>query len=71
MRESPENYNVICYIFSLFFFSYSQAGFLCITVLAVLELAHVDQADLKLRDPSASASRVLGLKVCTTITRLY
>jgi hypothetical protein len=27
----------------------------------------VDQADLKLRNPPASASRVLGLKVCTTM----
>ena len=26
----------------------------------------VDQADLKLRNPPASASQVLGLKVCTT-----
>jgi hypothetical protein len=26
----------------------------------------VDQAGLKLRDPPASASRVLGLKVCNT-----
>jgi hypothetical protein len=27
----------------------------------------VDQAGLKLRNPPASASRVLGLKACTTI----
>ena len=32
----------------------------------VLELAIVDQAGLKLRDPSASASQVLGLKACAT-----
>jgi hypothetical protein len=30
----------------------------------------VDQAGLKLRDPPASASQVLGLKVCTTTARL-
>jgi hypothetical protein len=30
----------------------------------------VDQAGLELRNPPASASRVLELKVCTTITRL-
>jgi hypothetical protein len=30
----------------------------------------VDQAGLELRDPPASASQVLGLKVCTTTTRL-
>ncbi|EGV97225.1 hypothetical protein I79_003785 [Cricetulus griseus] len=32
------------------------------------ETYSVDQAALELRDPPASASRVLGLKVCTTIT---
>jgi hypothetical protein len=30
----------------------------------------VDQAGLKLRNPPASASRVLGLKVCATTARL-
>jgi hypothetical protein len=30
----------------------------------------VDQASLKLRNPPASASQVLGLKACTTTTRL-
>jgi hypothetical protein len=29
-----------------------------------------DQAGLELRNPPASASQVLGLKVCTTTTRL-
>jgi hypothetical protein len=28
----------------------------------------VDQAELKLRNPPASASQVLGLKACTTTT---
>jgi hypothetical protein len=35
-------------------------------VQAVVELTFVEQAGLKLRDLPASASRVLGLKVCTT-----
>jgi hypothetical protein len=30
----------------------------------------VDQAGLELRDPSASASQVLGLKACATTARL-
>jgi drug/metabolite transporter (DMT)-like permease len=47
----------------MFFF---ETGFLCIA-LAVLERTHfVDQTGLKLRNPPASASRVLGLKVCAT-----
>jgi hypothetical protein len=31
----------------------------------------VDQAGLKLRNPSASASQVLGLKACATTALLY
>jgi hypothetical protein len=31
----------------------------------------VDQADLKLRNPPASASRVLGLKACATTPGLF
>jgi hypothetical protein len=31
----------------------------------------VEQAGLELRDPLASVSQVLGLKVCTTTTQLY
>jgi hypothetical protein len=49
-----------------------ETGFLRV-VLAVLELTHsVDEAGLELRDQpasasaSASASQVLGVKVCTT-----
>ena len=30
----------------------------------------IDQASLELRDPSASASKVLGLKACATTARL-
>ena len=38
-------------------------------MVPVLELALVDQAGLKLRDLPASASQVLGLKVCATTAR--
>jgi hypothetical protein len=41
--------------FFFFFFGFSEIGFLCVA-LAVLEL----------RNPPASASQVLGLKVCAT-----
>ena len=50
------------FFFCLFCFVF-ETGFLCIA-LAVLEL--VDQAGLELRNPPASDSRVLRLKVCTT-----
>jgi hypothetical protein len=43
------------------FFCFFKTGFLCVA-LAVLELNFVDQAGLELRNPPASASRVLGLK---------
>jgi hypothetical protein len=52
-----------------FCFCFFETGFLCIA-LAVLELTLVDQAGLELRNPPASASRVLGLKVCATTTQL-
>ena len=45
--------------FSLGVFRLGFSGF-----EAVLELPLVDQAELKLRDPPASSSPVLGLKVC-------
>jgi hypothetical protein len=48
------------FIFCFWFF---ETGFLCIA-LAVLELTFVDQAGLELRNPPASASRMLGLKAC-------
>jgi hypothetical protein len=35
------------------------------------ETHSVDQAGLELRNPPASASRVLGLKACTTTARLW
>ena len=46
------------YLFICLFF---KTGFLCVA-LAVLELNSVDQAGLKLRNPPASASQMLGLK---------
>jgi hypothetical protein len=35
------------------------------------ETHFVDQAGLELRNPPASASQVLGLKVCATTARLF
>jgi hypothetical protein len=52
---------VFCFLF--FFFWFFETGFLCVA-LAVLELTY--QAGLELRNPPASASQVLGLKVCAT-----
>jgi hypothetical protein len=49
------------FFFSFLFFFFFETGFLCIA-LAVLETHFVDQAGLELRNPPASASRVLGLK---------
>jgi hypothetical protein len=58
----------VCLFVFLFFGFLVETGFLCV-VLAVLELT-VDQAGLKFRNPLASASQVLGLKVCATNARL-
>jgi hypothetical protein len=55
--------------FFFFFFGFLETGFLCVD-LGSPGSHSVDQAGLKLRDPPASASRVLGLKVCTTTARL-
>ena len=41
-------------------FFFFETGFLCVAL-----------AVLKLRNPPASASRVLGLKVCNTTARLW
>jgi hypothetical protein len=51
------------------FIMFLETGFLCIA-LAVLELIFVDQAGLELRNPPASASQVLGLKVCATTAQV-
>jgi hypothetical protein len=44
-----------------------ETGFLCMVLSGCPGTHSVDQAGLKLRNPPASASRVLGLKVCATI----
>jgi hypothetical protein len=51
-----------------FFFWFFETGFLCVA-LAVLELNSVEYAGLKLINPPASASQVLGLKACATTAR--
>ena len=50
----------------VFFFFFLRQGF----VFDVIVLDSVDQAGLKLRDPSASAFQVLGLKVCAATSSL-
>lgn len=49
---------------------FSETEFLCITALGVLELT-LYQAGLNLRGPPASASRILGLKVCAASAWLH
>jgi hypothetical protein len=68
-REVLFSPNLLFFFF--FFFWFFKTGFLCI-VLAVLcpGTYFVDQAGLELRNPPASASRVLGLKACATTARL-
>jgi hypothetical protein len=58
----PEASQLVSFFFFFFFWLF-ETRFLCI-VLAVLDF--VDQAGLELRNPPASASRVLGLKACAT-----
>jgi hypothetical protein len=54
-----------CFNFFFFFFGFSRQGFsVCSPGCPGTQL--VDQAGLELRNPPASASRVLGLKVCAT-----
>jgi hypothetical protein len=66
----------VCFI-SLFCFVLFVCLFVCLFVFRDRVSLHspgcpgthsVDQAGLKLRNPPASASRVLGLKVCATMT---
>lgn len=56
-------------MFFLFIFLF-ETGFLCITVLAVLELCFIDQVDLELR-PACSVSQVLGLKASAVIPAVF
>jgi hypothetical protein len=56
-----------------FFFCLLKQGFFVYVALAVLQLTgtqSVDQAGLELRNLLASASQVLGLKVCATMPGL-
>jgi hypothetical protein len=48
----------------LFLFLFFETGFLCVA-LSCPGTHFVDQAGLKLRNPPASASQVLGLKSCS------
>ena len=46
------------------FFDFFETGFLCVTVLAVLELILIDQVDLKLTEvhlPLTPSARITGL----------
>ena len=57
-------------LFVRLFFSFTRQDS-SVALESVLELDLLDLADLKLiEDPLASASQVLGLKVCATTTRL-
>ena len=61
VRKQPSHAKHIFFFF--FFFWFSETGFLCIA-LVVPRTHFVDQAGLQFRNLPASASRVLGLKVC-------
>jgi hypothetical protein len=63
LNPGPLEEQLILFFF-FFFFWFFETGFLCVAQ-AALEFT-VDQAGLELRNPPASASRVLGLKACTT-----
>jgi hypothetical protein len=54
----------IIYLFFIFYFVFRDRVSLCSPGCPGTH--SVDQAGLKLRDPPASASRVLGLKACVT-----
>ena len=58
----------IFFYFLFLFFGFLRQGF-SVVLESVLELALVGQAGFKLRDPPASASQVLELKGCATITQ--
>jgi hypothetical protein len=53
-------------VFFFVFFFFFETGFLCIVLVGCPGTHSVDQAGLQLRNPSASASRELRLKVCAT-----
>lgn len=55
------------FLFLLFFFG---TGFLCVTVLFVLELALLDQADIKLREIHLSLPPECSRVACATTAKL-
>jgi hypothetical protein len=67
-RESNTSILVICNIY--FLGGGIETGFLCALEPGLSWTHSVDQTGLKLKDPTASASQVLGLKACTTAARL-
>jgi hypothetical protein len=48
-----------------------ETGFLSVALLVSSRTHSVDQAGLELRNPPASASRGLGLKVCATTPSVF
>jgi hypothetical protein len=62
-------YLFIIIIIIFFFFWFFKTGFVSLCSSGCPGTHSVDQAGLELRNPPASASQVLGLKVCATTTR--
>jgi hypothetical protein len=75
MQEDPNLTRFFCFVLfcfvlfcCLFVFVFQDRGSLCSPGCPGTHF--VDQAGLELRNPPASASQVLGLKVCTTMSSL-
>jgi hypothetical protein len=72
-RNSPFHeilfFPVLLLLLLLFFFLVFQDR-VSLFISGCPETHFVDQASLELRNPSASASRVLGLKACATTAQL-
>jgi hypothetical protein len=64
---------LFCFLFFIYLFIYLffETGFLCIDSPGCPGTHFVDQAGLELRNPPASASRVLGLKACATMPSFF
>jgi hypothetical protein len=58
------------FVFCFLFFCFFSSGRVSLYSPGCPETHSVDQAGLKLRNPPASASQVLGLKECATTARL-
>jgi hypothetical protein len=61
---------IASFLFFSFFFFFSFRDRVSLCSPGYPGTRSVDQAGLKLRNPSASASQVLGQKACATTTRL-